>query len=113
MAALLHRHIFGFKGDVHRPVCYIDDHTVLYPAGNNTCIFNVEQRLQRFLPGTEKTDEITSITVSPNKKFVAIAERSDKAILTIFDLHSLKRRRLLTAAESSTKVPPPSQAAHA
>mmetsp|Transcript_31356 Transcript_31356/g.74513 ORF Transcript_31356/g.74513 Transcript_31356/m.74513 type:complete len:1197 (-) Transcript_31356:67-3657(-) len=103
MAALLHRHLFGVKGDVRDPVCYVDEQTVLYPAGHNTCIFNLEQRIQRFLPGTDKTEEITAITVSANKKFVAVAEKSDKGVITIFDLHSLKRRRLLTATDSLAK----------
>lgn len=106
MAALLHRHLFGVKGDVRDPVCYVDEQTVLYPAGHNTCIFNLEQRIQRFLPGTDKTEEITAITVSANKKFVAVAEKSDKGVITIFDLHSLKRRRLLTATDSLAKVSP-------
>jgi len=103
MAALLHRHLFGVKGDVRDPICYVDEQTVLYPAGHNTVIFNLEQRIQRFLPGTEKTEEITAIAVSPNKKFVAVAEKSDKGVITVFDLHSLKRRRLLTASDSMSK----------
>lgn len=108
MAALLHRHLFGVKGDVRDPICYVDEQTVLYPAGHNTVIFNLEQRIQRFLPGTEKTEEITAIAVSPNKKFVAVAEKSDKGVITVFDLHSLKRRRLLTASDSMSKVFPAS-----
>ena len=103
MAALLHRHFFGVKGDVREPVAYVDEQTVLYPAGHNTCIFNLEQRIQRFLPGTDKTEEITAIAVSPNKKFVAVAEKSDKGVITVFDLHSLKRRRLLTSTDSHSK----------
>jgi WD40 repeat protein len=103
MAALLHRHFFGVKGDVREPVAYVDEQTVLYPAGHNTCIFNLEQRIQRFLPGTDKTEEITAIAVSPNKKFVAVAEKSDKGVITVFDLHSLKRRRLLTSTDSHSR----------
>ena len=103
MAALLHRHYFGVKGDVREPIAYVDEQTVLYPAGHNTCIFNLEQRIQRFLPGTDKTEEITAIAVSPNKKFVAVAEKADKGVITIFDLHSLKRRRLLTSTDSHAK----------
>ena len=104
MAQLLHRHLFGIKVDGREPIWYIDDQTVLYPAGHNTVIFNLEQRIQRFLPGTDKTEEITAVAVSPNKKFVAIAEKSDKGVITVFDLHSLKRRRLLTATDSMSKA---------
>mmetsp|Transcript_26004 Transcript_26004/g.85576 ORF Transcript_26004/g.85576 Transcript_26004/m.85576 type:complete len:1192 (-) Transcript_26004:44-3619(-) len=103
MAALLLRHYFGIKGDVREPVCYVDEQTVLYAVGHNVCIFNLEQRIQRFLPGTDKTEEITALAVSPNKKFVAVAERHDEGVITIFDLHTLRRRRLLTATGSNSK----------
>ena len=63
----------------------------------------MENRTQKFLPGTEKTEEITAVAVSPNKKFAAVAEKSDKGAITVFDLHSLKRRRLLTATDSQSK----------
>ena len=102
-AALIHRHVFGIKGDVRDPVAFLDEQTVLYPAGHNTVLYNLENRTQRFLPGTEKTEEITAIAVSPNKKFAAVAEKSDKGTIAVFDLHSLKRRRLLTATDSLSK----------
>ena len=103
LAALMHRHIFGIKGDVRVPVAFLDEQTVLYPAGHNTVLYNLENRGQKFLAGTEKTEEITAICVSPNKKFVAVAEKSEKGIITVFDLHSLKRRRLLSATDSLSK----------
>ena len=102
-AALIHRHVFGIKGDVREPVAFIDEQSVLYPAGHNTVIYSMENRTQKFLPGTEKTEEITAVAVSPNKKFAAVAEKSDKGAITVFDLHSLKRRRLLTATDSLSK----------
>eukprot|EP00964_Phaeocystis_antarctica_P140150 scaffold104937_cov75-Phaeocystis_antarctica.AAC.10 len=77
--------------------------TVLYPAGHNVVIFNTEQKTQRFISGTEKTEGITAIAVSPNKKYVAVAERAaegEKALVTVFDLHTLKRRKVLQAVAS-------------
>eukprot|EP00292_Cryptomonas_paramecium_P033281 CAMPEP_0113666006 /NCGR_PEP_ID=MMETSP0038_2-20120614/2625_1 /TAXON_ID=2898 /ORGANISM="Cryptomonas paramecium" /LENGTH=79 /DNA_ID=CAMNT_0000581431 /DNA_START=125 /DNA_END=361 /DNA_ORIENTATION=- /assembly_acc=CAM_ASM_000170 len=74
---ILHRHVFGVKGDVREPVSFLDEQTVIYAAGHNTVVYNTENRSQKFLAGTEKTEEITAITVSPNKKFAAVAERSE------------------------------------
>ena len=54
---------------------FYDEQTVVYPAGHNTIIHNLEQRTQKFLTGTEKSEEITAMCVSPNKKFVAVAEK--------------------------------------
>lgn len=103
IATLLHRHAFGLKGDVRDNFCYLDEQTVIFPVGHNTVVFNLEQKTQRFLSGTEKTEEITAIAVSPSKKFVAVAERSERGVITVFDLHTLKRRRLLTTTETSTR----------
>ena len=97
------RHTFGLKADVKDNVHYLDEQTVLYPAGHNVVIFNTEQKTQRFISGTEKTEGITAIAVSPNKKYVAVAERAaegEKALVTVFDLHTLKRRKVLQAVAS-------------
>lgn len=96
-ATVAPRHTFGIKADVKDNICYLDEQTVLYPAGHNVVIFNTEQKTQRFISGTEKTEGITAIAVSPNKKYVAVAERApegEKALVTVFDLHTLKRRKV-------------------
>ena len=32
------RHVFGMKGDVKDNIAYVDESTVLYPAGHNTVL---------------------------------------------------------------------------
>jgi cilia- and flagella-associated protein 57 len=103
IAALLPRHVFGLKADVRDCFSYLDEQTVVYPAGANLVVYNLEQRTQRFLPATEKTEEITAMAVSANKKFIAVAEKAEKGLVTVFDVQTLKRRRLLTTLESSSK----------
>ena len=96
-ATVAPKHTFGIKADVKDNICYLDEQTVLYPAGHNVVIFNTEQKTQRFISGTEKTEGITALAVSPNKKYVAVAERApegEKALVTVFDLHTLKRRKV-------------------
>ena len=42
VATLLPRHVFGMKGDVRANLHYLDEGSVLYPAGhNNTIIYQV------------------------------------------------------------------------
>ena len=76
LAQMITRHVFGLKPDVRGNVWYLDEQTVLYPAGHNIVIFNTEQKTQKFIAGTEKTEGITAMAVSPNKKYVAVAERA-------------------------------------
>ena len=80
------RHIFGLKGDCHTNLHYVDDSTVVYPAGAQLVLANVDKRTQRFLPLTAADDvtgtsgEITCLAVSTPKhshakgKLLAIAE---------------------------------------
>ena len=41
VATLLPRHVFGMKGDVRANLHYLDEGSVLYPAGHNTIIYQV------------------------------------------------------------------------
>ena len=52
----------------------------------------MEQRQQKFIPGSVDTEGITALAVSANRKYVAVAERSEKGLITIYDLSTLKRR---------------------
>ena len=102
-AVVAPRHVFGIKADVRDNTSYFDEQTVLYAAGNNVVIFNSEQKSQKFIPATEKSEGITALAVSPNRKYVAVAERAaegEKAQVTVYDLHTLKRRKVLQAVSA-------------
>ena len=63
----------------------------------------MEQRLQKFIPGSVDTEGITALAVSGNRKFLAVAERSEKGTVTIYDLGTLKRRKVLSISELGSK----------
>ena len=92
------------KGDVSGNVAFIDEHNLLYPAGSNLIIYNCESKTQKFIPITDKTEGITSIAVSPNKKYAAVALRGEKATVAVYEIQTLRRRRLLTMPDSDAKV---------
>ena len=60
----------------------------------------MEQKSYRFIQGVEGTQGVTAMAVSANRKFLAVCERSQQAICLIYELNSLKRRRILTSSES-------------
>jgi hypothetical protein len=45
------RFIFGVKGDVKNNLFYIDDQRVLYPAGHNVILYNMDEKTQIYIPG--------------------------------------------------------------
>ena len=105
------RHIFGLKSDVNSNVHFTDDHLVLYPAGHNTVIFNMESKVQKFIHGAPHTDGISAIAVSPSRRYVAVAEKTgdsfgadlaDRFLVNIYDLNTLKRRKKLQASTEIT-----------
>mmetsp|Transcript_9007 Transcript_9007/g.25093 ORF Transcript_9007/g.25093 Transcript_9007/m.25093 type:complete len:1245 (-) Transcript_9007:111-3845(-) len=93
--SLAHRHVFGLKSNVKGNVHFTDETHVLYPAGHNTILYSADQKVQsRVFPGTEGSEGITSLAVSPNRKFLAVCERfQDRAACSIFDVNTGKRRR--------------------
>jgi hypothetical protein len=78
----------------------IDDKKLLYVAGHNVIIFNPEENNQTFIPGSEGTEGINFITISPAKKFLAICERGEtRAQVTIYNLQSRKRQKQIPELE--------------
>ena len=88
------KHAFGLKGDVSHNICYLDEQNVVYPSGGTVIIYNLDQKTQRFIHGTEGSDGFSAMAVSPNRRYIALAERGEKATVTIYDLHSLKKRKV-------------------
>lgn len=93
------KHCFGLKADVTNNICYLDEQTIIYPSGSNCVLFNIDQKTQRFIPGTDKCSGMTAMAVSPNRRYVAIAEKGEKATITIYDLHTLRKKKVLSFGE--------------
>ena len=98
-------------------------------CGHNTVIYNTENKSYRFIQGkslfpspecafitilnlvsfslhtigVEGTEGVTCMAVSDNKKFLAICERSQQAVCFVYEVASLKRRRIITSSESIAK----------
>lgn len=100
MAAVANpRHIFGLKTGVTSNIAYQDEQTIVYPSGSNCVMYNIDQKAQKFIPGSEKSTGMTAMAVSPNRRFVAIAEKGEKATITIYDLHNQRRRKVLSSTD--------------
>ena len=86
-------------------VHFLDETTVLYAAGNQIVLHHVESNVQRFIPGAPDAEGITALALSPNRKYLAIAERAEKATISVLDLTThAKRRRAMSSAEVNAKV---------
>ena len=94
------RHAFGLKGEVCGNISYVDEQTIVYPCGANTVLYNIDQKSQKFIPGSDRSHGMTSMCVSPNRRYIALAEKlTEKATITIYDLHSLRKRKVLSSTD--------------
>jgi hypothetical protein len=98
------RHVFGCRGDLRDGLHQVDEQNLLYVAGHNLVLYNIELRTQRFIGGSQDVDNMCAVAVAPSKKHVAVAERAEKGTVTVFDLQTLKRRKVLTSYDGSAKV---------
>ena len=55
------------------------------------------------ITGVEGMQQVTAMALSHNKKFLALCERSAQAICFIYEVATLKRRRVLTSSEIQAK----------
>ena len=47
----------------------------------------------KFLPGTEGTTRITCYAISPLKRYLAVAEEAERAVVFVYDIEKPNRRR--------------------
>ena len=71
----------------------------MYVAGHNVIIYNLDDKTQYFIAGSEITEAINHIAVSHKSQLLAICERSKKAQLTIYNLVLKKKQRVITGDE--------------
>ncbi|XP_028822315.1 cilia- and flagella-associated protein 57-like, partial [Denticeps clupeoides] len=98
-------HIFGLRRGVARPLWFADERTLLLPAGRGCVRYDLEQRGQTFIPGTERSQGITAMAVSPARGYLAVSERVETGTISIYDLRHEppRRRRVLSAGEASAQ----------
>nr|CCC46736.1 conserved hypothetical protein, fragment [Trypanosoma vivax Y486] len=96
---LVRRHAFGVKADVHGCIAWVEEGTLIYPIGKTVALHNLNTNTQRFLETSQRGGGITALAVSPNRKFIAIAECGPSPQVQIFDSVTRKRRKVLTVLD--------------
>ena len=104
------------QADVKDHLQYLDENNVVYPCGHNTVVYNTETREQSLIHGihagtavekgatSQDSEGITALAVTPNRRYIGVAERCvDRGVVNIFDAQSYRRRRVLNYAELGSK----------
>ena len=117
--------MFGASGGARGGLAYADESTLAYLAGHSLVLYQTDTRTQRFVQAGAAASaggsgaeggRPTGFAVCPAKHLLALAERggggsggsnsgNGRATVTVYDLQTLKRRKILTAPGEGTKVP--------
>jgi hypothetical protein len=82
----------GINGQVQNSLFLIDDKKLVYIAGNNIVIYNMEERTQVFVPGNEGYLGITCLNLSTTQNLMVFCEKGvDKAFLTVYSFNEAKK----------------------
>ncbi|XP_043860476.1 cilia- and flagella-associated protein 57 isoform X1 [Dromiciops gliroides] len=93
------QHIFGLCARVANNLCFFDEQIIIFPCGNHCVKYNVDQKWQKFIPGSEKSQGMLALAISPNRRYLAISETvQDRAAITIYELSSVpcRKRKVLS-----------------
>jgi WD40 repeat protein len=95
---------FGINPQIKNCIGFTEEHHLAYSCGHQIAVINTESKEQSFIAATSTYQHqslgITAIVISISKKIIAVAEKVEPAaIVTFYDTHTLKRRRVLTYNE--------------
>ncbi|XP_051989486.1 cilia- and flagella-associated protein 57 [Xyrauchen texanus] len=87
-------YIFGLRTGVRNNLLFFDEQTIIFPCGNNCVRYNIDQKCQKFIPGTERSHGMQALAISTNRRYLAVSECGEKATITVYDLqHEQSRKR--------------------
>lgn len=98
--------IFGVRSDIRDSLHFWDEKRVIYPAGHNVVLYDIEERTQRFYSPSEDSLAITAVATSPKRAYMAFAETqlNRGALINIYDRSQRKRRCLVSSSPSAQSV---------
>ena len=97
------KHVFGMN-QIKNGLKIFEKNEIFYLAGHNIIKYDVIKKSQNFISGNENYKKITSIAMSQDKKFLAVAETGLKPIIHIFNPSNLRKRKFLALIDNSEKI---------
>jgi hypothetical protein len=102
--------VFGVRSKLDSCLFFADEHTVIYPAGNQFILANVETKSQRIFRCNE-LEHVDWIIVHSGAALIAIVAShvnpdKDNTTISFYDLHSTtgKRKRMFELSSTPMKI---------
>ncbi|KAJ8608286.1 hypothetical protein CTAYLR_010208 [Chrysophaeum taylorii] len=81
----------GLQTSIH----FQDEHTVVYAAGHAVVLYNTSDKSQKFIGGATDDAGFSAMAICPSKRFLAVAEIAERASILVYDLKTLRKRKIL------------------
>ncbi|KAI8809706.1 WD40-repeat-containing domain protein [Cladochytrium replicatum] len=104
IASVTHGHVLGIKKNVKENLFFADESTIIYPAGNNLIVSNIEQKSQRVVPVVAGPETITALALAPDRHIFAVGEKGERPSITVYDLPNFRKRRTLMATGDGSQI---------
>ncbi|KAM7099461.1 cilia- and flagella-associated protein 57 [Molossus nigricans] len=89
---------FGLRSHVANNIFFFDEQIIIFPSGNYCVKYNMDQKWQKFIPGSDKSQAMLALSISPNRRYLAMSEMvQEKPVITIYELSSIpcRKRKIL------------------
>ncbi|EEB15712.1 conserved hypothetical protein [Pediculus humanus corporis] len=101
LAQITPKALFPLRYQVKQCAHYITDFQVLYPSGSVIVLQDYIEKRQRYIKLFDKSLFLEMIVLSNSRKYAAIIQNSEKGQILIFDLQTLKKKRVLNLPHES------------
>jgi hypothetical protein len=81
---------------------FVDDKTIIYPAGGNLVYYEMNTRTQKFIP-LEEGYAVNCVRLSNDRKWLVIAEMSSSPLLVIYEVQTMRKRKTLRGISEITQ----------
>ncbi|KAJ3026946.1 UNVERIFIED_CONTAM: Cilia- and flagella-associated protein 57, partial [Siphonaria sp. JEL0065] len=97
---LTQSHVFGLNHEVGNNITYLDEQTIMYPAGSQLITYNLEQKTQKFLPINEG-DAITTLQLNMREGYAAVGVKSVEKgpYIVLIDLQNPRKKKVMMPPE--------------
>ena len=106
MSLISIKHVFGIRTSLTDSIAYLDEHCYLYPSSRHIIFYNIDYKSQRLIHYGNEYERLESLTISPNKQYLAIALTGfDKCRIIIYNLSGnstvpIRRQKILSLKET-------------
>ncbi|KAJ3397356.1 Cilia- and flagella-associated protein 57 [Lobulomyces angularis] len=102
MALINPIHVFGLDRKVNNNIGHVNEETVIYPAGTHLIVYNFQTLVQRFIPIRDGLG-ITTMAINQQQQLIIVGVMTEKTPnILIYDLVTLKKKKLIPSSETST-----------